>query len=198
MPKDLVEKNIPIVNMDCASCAKTIEKELIKVPGIKEIKASILLKKAFVKYEPDSIDMAEIEKRIEKIGYRIGYKKYEGTFDRILRVIKAKELEGLRTLSDQEFEEYVLKAKHPVLVEFATASCPSCNFLSRTLKEIERNYKDDVYIYRVNIDSSNLWKDFDIMSSPTILYFKNGKDVFRQIGLPNKKEIIDQIEKLIE
>ncbi len=75
MSGETIEKIIPIVNMDCASCAKTIEKELKKIPRIEDIKVDIPSKKAKISYDPVAVDIPQIERKIEKIGYRIGYKK---------------------------------------------------------------------------------------------------------------------------
>ena len=193
----LVEKIIPIVNIDCASCAKTIEKELNKIPGIREIKVNFLMKKVTVVYDPELVDLPKIEREIENIGYRIGYKKYRGVLDKILKAFKANAHEGPQSISDHEFEDYVSRSRNLVLVEFASASCPSCKVLGRVLTDIENKYKDKVHFYQMDINSTSHWKEFNIMSAPTLIYFRDGAEISRYLGLPSRDEIIQRIEKLI-
>jgi thioredoxin 1 len=195
---ELVEKIIPIVNMDCASCAKTIEKELKKISGINEIKINILMKKVTVRYDPVLVDLPKIESKIEDIGYRIRYKKYRGLLDKILEAFKATVKEGARSIADHEFEDYVIRSKSLVLVEFASTSCPSCKFLGRVLTEIEDKYKDKVNFYQMDINTTTHWKEFNIMSVPTLIYFREGKEISSYSGLLGKDEIVQQIEKLID
>ncbi len=197
MSGETIEKIIPIVNMDCASCAKTIEKELLKVPGIKEIKINIILKRAKITYNPDLVDIPQIETKIETIGYRIGYKKYKGLLERIVEVLKKAEPEGLRSIADNEFEEYVLKTKNPVIVEFSSASCPSCRVVGKVLKKIEKKYRGKAYFYQVDINKTSRWKELNIMSAPTLAYFKAGKEKARDSGMPSQDEIIKRIESLL-
>jgi copper chaperone CopZ/thiol-disulfide isomerase/thioredoxin len=193
----MVEKIMPIVNMDCASCAKTIEKELKKIPGITEIKVNILMKKATVRYDPVLVDLPKIESKIEDIGYRIGYKKYWGVLDKILEALKATVKEGPRSIADHEFEDYIIRSKSLVVVEFASTSCPSCRILGRVLTNIEGKYKDEVYFYQMDINTTSHWKEFNIMSVPTLIYFRGGIEISRHSGLPGRDEIVQQIDKLI-
>jgi thioredoxin 1 len=196
MSSDLIEKIIPIVNLDCASCAKTIQKELVNIPGIKEVKINIILKKVHIKYDAELIDIPQIEREIESIGYRIGYKKYKSILEKILGTFKQRNSERLRVLSDSEFEEYVLKSKHLVVIEFSSKICPTCKALEKILKEIEWIYSDKVYLFKIDINASKLWKVYKIMSTPTLVYFNNGKEVLRQFGLHSRSEVIQQIELL--
>lgn len=194
----IVEKIIPIVNMDCASCAKTIEKELKKIHGIREIKVNFLMKKATVMYDPGLIELPKIERKIENIGYRIGYKKYRGVLDKILEAFKATPHEGPRSISDHEFEDYVSRSSSLVVVEFASSFCPSCKILGRVLTDIEDKYKDKVHFYQMDINSTSHWKEFNIMNSPTLIYFRDGIEISRHLGLSSRDEIIQRIDKLID
>ena len=194
MTPQTIEKTIPIVNMDCASCAKTIEKELSKLPGISEINVNVLLKKAIVKYDPDHVDIPQIEERIERIGYRIGYKKYEGVLQKILRAFE-KTGNGPRSLSEHEFEEYVLRSRHPVIVEFGSASCPSCNALGRVLTDLQGGtYRSRVYFYRMDVTKTKRWKQLEVTALPTIICFREGKEAWRHHGSPDREELVQQID----
>ncbi len=198
MSTDKVEKSIPIVNMDCASCAKTIEKELVKIPGVKEIKINIIMKKATVRYDPALVDLPQIERKIEKIGYRIGYKKYRGILDKILGAFKGTEPEWPQNISDHEFEDYVIRSRNIVVVNFTSSLCPSCNVLKRVLKDIEKKFEEKAYFYQMDINTTRYWKEFNIIHVPTLIYFKGGREISRHSGVPGQDEIIQRIEKLIK
>lgn len=193
----MVERTIPIVDMDCASCAKTIEKELSKLSGVGEISISILLKKATVKYDPDRVDVPQIEEKIEKMGYRIGYKKYEGVFQRILNALR-KTPRSPRSLSDHEFEDYVLRSRRPVMVEFGSASCASCNALGQVLKDLEEGYRHRVYFYRMDVRKTGRWREYNITTLPTLVYFVNGKEVWRQVGLLSRDELLGRLDGMLQ
>ena len=197
MSEKTIEKIIPIVNMDCASCAKTIEKELMKILGIEEVKINILLKRAKILFNPDLVDIPQIEGKIESIGYRIGYKKYKGILEKIGEAFKKTEPEGPRSIADHEFEEYVLKTTRPVIVEFASTSCPSCKLLGKVLREIGKKYLDRAYFYQMDINTTIRWKELNVMSAPTLVYFKGGVEISRDSGLLSRDEIVQRIETLL-
>ena len=79
-------KVIPITKLDCPNCVATVEKELAKLEGVNSVHINFLMQKIIVDYDPEKIDMPEIEEKIEKLGYRIAYKKYESLPQRILKV----------------------------------------------------------------------------------------------------------------
>ena len=63
---------IPIINMDCASCSLTIEKEISKLSGIERVNVNYGAEKAFVEYHPDKTPIEEILKAIKSAGYQFG------------------------------------------------------------------------------------------------------------------------------
>jgi len=83
-------KVLPILGMDCPACALTIEKRLRKLEGIKEAKVNYMTQNVAVTYDPSKIRIPEIEKAIEKLGYRISYKKYEGIREKFRRFFHVK------------------------------------------------------------------------------------------------------------
>lgn len=84
------QKILPILGMDCPSCALTIEKRLRKLEGIKEAKVNYITQDVAVIYDPSKIRIPEIEKAIEELGYRIAYKKYESIWEKFRRFFRAK------------------------------------------------------------------------------------------------------------
>jgi len=103
---------------------------------------------------------------------------------------------ALRVYQD-DFQEKVLMEKLPVIVEFYSDSCIPCKQLAPTLGELEEEYDGRIKIAKVNVNfSTELAQQYHVMSSPTILFFKSGKEAQRIKGLVKKtvlKEIIDLI-----
>jgi Cu+-exporting ATPase len=56
--------------MNCATCARAIEKQVKKIDGIKDVKTVVMLNKVFVDYDPKLVDSGTIRKAIDKTGYR--------------------------------------------------------------------------------------------------------------------------------
>ena len=205
MTENYLRKTIPIDRMDCASCALTIEKEMKKLEGVKDVSISLLMNKVVVTYNPEKIDVPDLEKKIEDLGYHISYKKYESVFDKILKIFKRKpkkeEVEAfIRTISDHEFEALVLKSNKPVALIFTSKECPSCKKSVGQLKEVEERFKDQVRFYQMDVTSTNTWEEYGIIITPTILYFKKGTPVKieSKSAVPQKEEIEKQIEELVK
>lgn len=93
-------------------------------------------------------------------------------------------------LTNQNFEEEVLKSDLPVLVDFFATWCGPCKMIAPVISEISEVYKDKVKVGKVNVDEENeLAMRYQISSIPTLVLFKDGKAVKSLIGLSSKSEI---------
>ncbi len=190
-------KAFPVTEMDCPTCAATIERGLKKLEGVKDARVNFLMKKVIVTYDPNKVSVPELEKRIEDLGYKISYKKYEGFFEKVSRLFTGKKREfGFRRVGDHEFEDLVLKSNRPVVVMFTSPTCPSCRALKPQLKAAVEKFQDRVYLYEMDIMTTKKWEDYNVMSVPTLLYFKEGKEFDRQ-GAPLKQEEVERVISLI-
>lgn len=100
-------------------------------------------------------------------------------------------------VSKESFENEVLKCDIPVVVEFYSDSCIPCKQLSPILGGIEDDYEDRVKVVKVNVNYDyELTSEYQVMASPTIIIFKDGKEEQRVRGLvkrPELEELVNQI-----
>lgn len=194
-------KVIPVTTMDCPTCVVTIERELARLEGVRDVRVNFLMRKIVVDYDPERIGVPELEERVEGLGYRISYKKYEGLFDRIsraLRMGRREEGDGFRRVDDHNFEELVLQSNRPVIVLFASPQCPTCKLMRPRLGEVARKFEDRIYVYELNVMETHRWEDHDVMSVPTLLYFDDGREVGRLVGLAGKDEVEMRVLELFQ
>ncbi|TWU68632.1 thiol reductase thioredoxin [Shewanella algae] len=98
-------------------------------------------------------------------------------------------------LSDDSFENDVLKSEQPVLVDFWAEWCGPCKMIAPILDDVAEEYAGKLTIAKLNIDQNNASPvKYGVRSIPTLLLFKNGELVANQVGALSKtqlKEFID-------
>lgn len=93
-------------------------------------------------------------------------------------------------LTDQNFEEEVIKSDVPVLVDFWAEWCGPCRMVAPVVEQISKEYKGKLKVCKLNVDDSpKTASSYDIMSIPTLAIFKNGKVVDKIVGALPKAEL---------
>jgi len=101
-------------------------------------------------------------------------------------------------VNDANFNEIVIKADKPVLVDFWAPWCGPCRMISPIVDELAGEYEGKAVIAKCNVDSSSdVPVKYGIRNIPTILFFKNGELKDKIVGSTTKTAIIVKINALI-
>ncbi len=101
-------------------------------------------------------------------------------------------------IDDSRFEETVLKADGPVLVDFSAAWCGPCKKLEPVVHEIARDYDGRLKVVKVDVDRSpQAAARFAVLSVPTVLLFHRGEVKDQAIGLVAKRVLTGMVDKVL-
>ena len=101
-------------------------------------------------------------------------------------------------LTDESFENEVIKSSTPVLVDFWAPWCGPCRMLSPVIEELAKEYEGKVRVAKLNTDDHpNSASRFNISSIPTLLLFKNGKVEQQMVGVHSKADIRKVLDQLV-
>lgn len=102
---------------------------------------------------------------------------------------------GTKQIKDADFEQHVVKADRPVLVDFWAEWCGPCRQLSPILEDLANELGDKVSIVKVNIDESpEAPGKYGVRGIPTMIMFKNGEPVATKVGSVPKSQLKEWID----
>jgi thioredoxin 1 len=104
--------------------------------------------------------------------------------------------ERVANVSDSSFENDVLKASKPVLVDFWAEWCAPCRMLGPTIDAIADQFAETAGVVKLNVDdNTSTAQRYGIKGIPTLILFSEGKEVERVVGATSKESISRMIEK---
>jgi len=101
-------------------------------------------------------------------------------------------------VNDANFEEVVLQSNVPVLIDFWAEWCGPCRIVGPVIEELSVEYEGKAVLAKMDVDSNPVVpSQYGIRNIPTILFFKNGEVVDKQVGAVPKTVIAQKIEALL-
>ncbi|MBQ3864731.1 MAG: thioredoxin [Clostridia bacterium] len=101
---------------------------------------------------------------------------------------------AVKVITKDNFQEEVLKAEKPVLLDFWAAWCGPCRMVSPLVDQISEE-RDDVIVGKINVDEEDeLARSFGVLSIPMLVVMKDGKVANQAIGARPKSAILDLLD----
>lgn len=102
------------------------------------------------------------------------------------------------TVSDDSFAEDVLNSNTPVLVDFWATWCGPCRMVAPVLEEIATEKAGSLTVAKLDVDANPATaRDFQVVSIPTLILFKDGEPVKRIVGAKGKAALLREIADLV-
>ena len=101
-------------------------------------------------------------------------------------------------VTDADFEEKILKADEPALVDFWAPWCGPCRIQGPTVEKVAEKFDGRAIVAKINVDENpDAASKYGVMSIPTIVIFKGGSELQRFVGVRPEKELAEALEKAL-
>lgn len=107
--------------------------------------------------------------------------------------------ELVNEVTDQSFEQEVLKSDQPVLVDFWAEWCHPCKMIAPAVEQVAEKYQGKAKVFKLNIDDNNQTPmSLGVKGIPTLILFKGGAEADRVVGATSKDNIARMIDRALE
>ena len=101
-------------------------------------------------------------------------------------------------VNQSNFEAEVLKSSQPVVVDFWAPWCGPCRSMAPVIEELSKDFAGKAKVTKLNVDENQaLSGQFNVMSIPTLIFFKDGKAVDTVVGFTPKNKLAEKLNALI-
>lgn len=101
-------------------------------------------------------------------------------------------------VTESNFDEKVIQSDVPVVVDLWAEWCGPCKLLTPIMEELTTDYEGKALITKVDVDSNpGIAAKFGVRNIPTVLFFKNGEVVDKQVGAVPKDKLTEKLDSLI-
>ena len=99
-------------------------------------------------------------------------------------------------INSENFEKEVLNSNKSVLIDFYADWCGPCKMMAPVVKELAEELQGKAKVGKINVDENqDLAMEYNVMSIPTLLIFKNGKEFKRFVGVRDKHELLKELNQ---
>jgi len=105
-------------------------------------------------------------------------------------------MSSFETINEENFTVQVLKSTLPVVVDFGAEWCGPCKRLDPILEKLNQEWDGKVHMVRLDVDvNAGVVAQYQVMTLPTLILFKGGKEQERLTGLQSRERIIEKFSR---
>ena len=105
---------------------------------------------------------------------------------------------SLLHMNTEDFENIVINGRKEAIVDFWAVWCGPCKMLAPTIEALADELDGKIAVGKVDVDENReLAMKYGVMSIPTVIYFKNGEEVTRLVGVQSREKLLETANKLM-